>query len=136
MEAERLEEELALLRSVYPDLEHFPVDGTHWVRLPTYSVPTGWTHQGAAVAAAEVVFQIPTQAGQAPYAFFVRPPITLAGGGAPNNYTATASTPWGNDFAQFSWAPNEPWMPKADIRAGANMLNFARSFAERLGELL
>ena len=42
------------------------------------------------------------------------------------------STPWGDDFAQFSWSPLEPWVPKADIRAGANMLNFARSFAERL----
>ena len=38
------------------------------------------------------------------------------------------------DFAQFSWSPLEPWQPKADIRAGANMLNFARSFADRLKE--
>jgi hypothetical protein len=136
MEAERLEEELALLRSAYPDLEHHVVDGAHWVRIPTYSVPIGWAYQGAAVTEAEIVFQIPTQTGQAPYAFYVRPPIMLASGGTPSNYTAAATTPWGNDFAQFSWAPNEQWVPKADIRAGANMLNFARSFAERLGELL
>jgi len=58
--------------------------------------------------------------------------ITLVGGGTPNNYTAPVSTPWGSDFAQFSWSPLEPWVPKTDIRAGANMLNFARSFAERL----
>ena len=38
----------------------------------------------------------------------------------------------GSDFAQFSWSPLEPWVPKTDIRAGANLLNFARSFAERL----
>lgn len=78
-----------------------------------------------------MVFQIP-QAGQAPYAFRTRPMITLAGGATPSNYTASVSTPWENDFAQFSWSPLEPWVPKANIRAGANMLNFARSFAERL----
>lgn len=134
MQAERLEQELALLGSAYPDLEYRVVDGVHWVRIPAYTVPSGWAHQGNAVAEAEIAFQIPTQAGQAPYAFYVRPPLTLAAGGTPSNYTATATTPWGSDFAQFSWSPNEPWVPKADIRTGANMLNFARSFAERLRE--
>ena len=135
MDAERLDEELALLRSAYPDLEYLVVGEAHWVRIPAHAVPTGWTHAGTAVTQAEVAFQIPMQAGQAPYAFYARPPITLASGETPGNYTATASTPWGADFAQFSWTPSEPWIPKADIRAGANMLNFARSFADRLGEL-
>jgi hypothetical protein len=135
MDAERLEQELALLRSGYPDLEYRAVDGAHWVRIPAYTVPSGWERDGVAVESAEIVFQIPAQPGQAPYAFYVRPAITLAGGAAPSNYTATATTPWGSDFAQFSWAPLEQWVPKADIRAGANMLNFARSFGERLKEL-
>jgi hypothetical protein len=134
METERLKQELQLLRLAYPDLEYRLVEGAHWVRIPAYPVQSGWAYQGSAVATAEIVFQIPVQAGQAPYAFYVRPAFTLAGGGAPGNYTATATTPWGSDFAQFSWSPNEPWLPKADIRAGANMLNFARSFADRLGE--
>jgi hypothetical protein len=134
MDAERLEQELLLLRSAYPDLEYRSVDGAHWVRSPAYPIASGWESAGAAIASVEIVFQIPAQAGQAPYAFYVRPVITLAGGGIPSNYTATAATPWGGDFAQFSWAPLEPWVPKADIRAGANMLNFARSFAERLKE--
>lgn len=134
MDAERLEQELALLRTAYPDLEYRLVDEAHWIRIPSYAVPAGWAHEDVAVVAAEIAFQIPAQAGQAPYAFYVRPPFTLAVGGTPSNYTATATTPWGSDFAQFSWSPNETWMPKADIRAGANMLNFARSFAERLRE--
>ena len=135
METERLEQELALLRSAYPDLDYLLVDGAaHWVRIPAYLMPSGWAYQGASVASAEIAFQIPEQAGQAPYAFYVRPPFTLATGGTPSNYTTSATTPWGGDFAQFSWAPNEPWVPKADIRAGANMLNFARSFTERLEE--
>jgi hypothetical protein len=134
MDPQRLEAELALLRSAYPDIEHRLVGGAHWVRIPAYPVPTGWTHQGVAVAEVEIAFEIPTQLGQAPYGFYVRPPLNVAGGGTPSNYTAQASTPWGGDFAKFSWSPNEPWVPKGDIRAGANMLNFARSFADRLGE--
>lgn len=125
---ERLEQELELLRTVYPDLEYRPVDGADWVRLPSYPVPEGWSHPSV-----EVAFQIPAQAGQAPYAFWVRPALRLAGDGMPSNYTPTAATPWGGDWAQFSWSPLQ-WVPKADIRAGANMLNFARSFADRLAE--
>jgi hypothetical protein len=134
MDGERLEQELELLRSGYPDLEYRLVDGAHWVRIPAYPVAVGWFAAGEPVAAVEIVFQIP-QAGQAPYAFRTRPIITLAGGGTPSNYTAPVSTPWGADFAQFSWSPLETWVPRTDIRAGANMLNFARSFADRLKEL-
>jgi hypothetical protein len=130
MDADRLEEELELLRTGYPDLEYRLVDGAHWVRIPAYPVPTGWSHDKV-----EVVFEIPGQVGQAPYAFRVRPPLLLARGGQPSNYTETAATAWGSDFAQFSWSPAEPWIPKADVRAGANMLNFARSFGDRLREL-
>ena len=98
-------------------------------------VPDGWFVGEEPVAEVEIVFQIP-HVGQAPYAFRTRPVITLVDGATPSNYTAPVSTPWGEDFAQFSWSPLEPWVPKADIRAGANMLNFARSFAERLEGLL
>jgi Prokaryotic E2 family E len=129
MDPERLEHELELLRTVYPDLEYRSVEGEHWVRIPAYRVPEGWSNREV-----EVAFQIPGQAGQAPYALYVRPALRLAGGGSPSNYTPTATTPWGDDFAQFSWSPVGPWLPKTDIRAGANMLNFARSFADRLKE--
>lgn len=128
MDTERLEEELALLRTAYPDLDYRLVQTTYWVRIPSYPVPKGWSHDEVKVA-----FQIPSQAGQAPYAFWVRPALLLADGSSPGNYTPTATTPWGEDFAQFSWSPLE-WIPKADICAGANMLNFARSFMDRLKE--
>jgi hypothetical protein len=128
MHVERLQQELELLRTGYPDLECRLVGGVHWVRIPSYPVLEGWSHSSV-----EVAFQIPAQAGQAPYAFWVRPALRLAGGGTPGNSTATASTPWGGDWAQFSWSPLQ-WVPKADIRAGANMLNFARSFADRFAE--
>jgi hypothetical protein len=135
MDTERLEQELELMRTGYPDLEYRFVDEAHWVRIPAYPVPEGWVARERPVAEVEIVFQIP-QAGQAPYAFRTRPVITLAAGRTPDRYTAPVSTPWGADFAQFSWTPLESWVPKADIRAGANMLNFAHSFADRLKDLL
>lgn len=130
MDQIRLEQELQLLRTAYPLLEHRHVDGADWVRLPAYPLPDGWTAEEV-----EVAFQIPAQPGQAPYAFCVRPPLLLATGSAPRNYTATATTPWGADFAQFSWAPLDAWVPKADVREGANMLNFVRSFTDRLMDI-
>lgn len=124
----RVHEELELLRTAYPDLDYRDEGGIHWVRIPSYAVPSGWTP-----GRVEVSFQIPAMVGQAPYAFRVRPHLGRTDGGQPGNYTYPVTTPWGDDWGQFSWSPVE-WVPKADIRAGANMLNFARSFADRLRE--
>jgi hypothetical protein len=129
MDSERLQEELELLRSVFPDLDYRCDEEVHWVRIPDYRVPAGWSQQQV-----EAVFRIPSEVGAAPYAFFVRPALALAEGGSISNYGYPSVTPWGADFGQFSWSPLGPWVPKADIRAGANMLNFARSFADRLAE--
>jgi hypothetical protein len=125
---ERVAEELELLRTAYPDLEYREEGGIHWVRFPSYPVPEGWSR-----TAVEVSFQIPPSPGQAPYAFRVRPGLQVAGGGSPGNYTYPVTTPWGEDWGQFSWSP-VTWVPKEDIRAGANMLDFARSFADRFRE--
>lgn len=125
---DRVHEELNLLRTAYPDLEYLEDAGAHWVRIPSYPVPEGWSH-----SMVEVCFQIPSSPGQAPYAFRVRPGLQLAGDGQPDRYTYPVSTPWGEDWGQFSWSPVD-WIPKEDVRAGANMLNFARSFADRLHE--
>ncbi len=122
----RVEEELELLRIAYPNLEYLREGDLHWVRISSYPVPEGWSH-----AEVEVAVQIPASAGQAPYGFRVRPGLQLADDGQPNNYTYPVTTPWGDDWGQFSWSPIE-WVPKAEIRAGANMLNFVRSIADRL----
>lgn len=126
---EWVEDNLALLRTAYPDLEYGIDGGVHWVRIPSYPLPTGiWT-----VDAVDVAFRISGQPAEAPYGFWAHPGLTLATEGTINNYTFPASTPWGTDWGQFSFSPAEPWKPKADVRAGVNMLNFARGIADRPG---
>jgi Prokaryotic E2 family E len=124
----RIETEVSLLRSVYPDLEYQP-EG-YWVRIPVYRLPDGiWSRTEV-----EVSFQIPAGIpGEAPYGFYVRPQLALASGTAPNNYTYGTPTPFGSDWGKFSWAL-EPWAPHAEVTSGSNMLNFARSFYGRFTE--
>ena len=126
--SERIESELALLRTAYPALEYRP-DG-RWVRIASYVVPVGIWSQ----AQIEICFQIPTGIpGEAPYGFYVRPHLTLANGRVPNNYTYPAPTVFGQDWGKFSWIL-DPWTPQADVRAGSNMLDFALSIHGRLKE--
>jgi hypothetical protein len=124
---ERIEEELALLRTVYPDLEWCP--DTFWVRIPAFLVPTGpWVE-----SIVEVAFRIPPTVGEQPYGFWVRPGLTAADGRPVTNYDYPVSTCFGDLWGQFSWAP-ETWAPHVVITRGSNMLNFVRSFADRLRE--
>ena len=126
----RLAAELDLLRGEFPDLETRDADGRTWVRLPRYPVPTGWS-----ASTVELVFAFPAEVGQPPYAFLIRPALSLPNGTQPGNYTPVGpTTPWGDGFAQFSWSPLDAWIPRADLRTGPNMLTFARSFATRLAE--
>ncbi len=127
---EWVEANLTLLRGAYADLETKIVDGVVWLRIPRYPLPPDVWSQSVV----DVAFRIPTTAGEAPYGFWVHPPLTLASGTGIANYSYPASTPWGDDGGQFSFAPAEPWQPKADVRSGPNMLNFARGIADRLRE--
>lgn len=125
--SDRIDQELALLRTVYPDLEWR--SDAFWVRIPVYSVPSGAWSQSSV----EIACRVPPTVGEQPYAFYVRPGLTTADGRAITNYTYPASTPFGDDWGQFSWAP-EAWAPHVEITRGSNMLNFVRSFADRLRE--
>ena len=125
---ERCRKELELLRQLWPELE-FLEDGL-WVRIPVYEVPGDlWNEKTI-----EVAFQIPSGLpGQQPYAFHVRPMITLKSGGAVSNFTSNTTTGFGSGWATFSWQL-DPWSPTDDIVTGTNMVNFVLSFADRLRE--
>lgn len=123
----RIEQELALLRAVYPDLEWHP--DQLWVRIPAYAVPPGHWRE----LAADVACRVPPTVGEQPYAFFVRPGLSPLKNNEVTNYVYPSPTPFGDDWGQFSWAP-EIWEPHVEITRGSNMLNFVRSFADRLRE--
>jgi hypothetical protein len=122
----RVEDELALLRRHWPTLEYLATD--HWVWLPSYPVPSGWTSSDV-----EVSFRIPGDTAVQPYGFYVRPGLLVAGTPAaePANYTNPAAVPFGVGWAMFSWAPATPWRPHEQIERGDNMTHFVRSFRDR-----
>jgi hypothetical protein len=125
---ERVEAEIALLKGRFPELEIRP---DLWCRFPEYRLAAGiWN-----VEVVELAFRIPAQLpGEQPYAFWVRPPLTLAAGGTPRNYTPNVTIDLGAGWGQFSWAP-EVWAPSPTIETitlGTNMVNFVESFAVRL----
>src|SRR5690348_16554544 len=121
MDAARLDAELALLRTSFPDLDYEFADDVHWVRIPSYPLPSGWSFAGEPCTHVELAFRIPTQPGQAPYGFLVRPAVELSTGVTPGAYSPNVATPWGAGFAQFSWSPVGTWIPKTELTAGANM---------------
>ena len=126
----RVADEFELVCSAFPEAELRDEGGAHWVLLPKYVLPNEEVfQQGPSV---ELCFRIPAQVGEAPYGFWVRPGLELVGGPPLTTYSFPAATPWGTDFGMFSWSPLDPWVPTEDLRAGANMLNFVQSFADRL----
>jgi hypothetical protein len=125
--SERDKAELELLRTQFSEVELRTDD--LWARIPAYPLPPGlWV-----VSECEVAFHFPLP-GQPPYGFWTRPGLTLLTGAQPNNYQYPVQTPFGDGWGQFSWAPEEPWAPGADVRRGANMLRWVQSFTRRLAE--
>jgi hypothetical protein len=127
---ERVREELELIRTRYPDLEYREED--QWARVRAYPVPPDW----GAGDTIEVAFRMPANplGGEQPYGFWVRPALSLNGGSPPTNSSGPVATGFGHGWQQFSWAP-ELWRPNPVLRKGTTMLDFVRSFAERLGEV-
>lgn len=127
---ERIEQELALLRGRWPDLEYRP-EG-HWVRIPAYRLPPGWNR-----TTTDVAFQIPVgYPGAPPYGFYTPAGLAWNGGGL-LNYVDPAPTqpPFGGTWGVFSWQPAEnEWRPTADPAAGSNLLNWVVGFGVRFRE--
>jgi hypothetical protein len=127
MEA-RIEQELQLLRSRWPELKY--AAGGRWVFLPGYQLPAGWNR-----SVTDIVFQIQVNhPGAAPYGFLT-PSGLLHNGKFPTNYQDPGPTqpsfsgPWGF----FSWSP-EDWQPHSNVAAGSNLFTWAQSFTRRFLE--
>ncbi len=123
---ERVDAELALIRRRYPDVKH-QRDG-NWLLIPSYPLPEGWNRSREDVAT-----QVPPgYPGSPPYGIYVKAGL-LFKGERPNNYTEPAGNrpPFEGEWGVFSWTPDEPWRPTADLLGGSNLLNWVIGFAER-----
>lgn len=127
--APRIEEELAILRAVFPGIE--VVGAEPWIRVPSFIVPPGlaWNRTHTDIA----FMPPPAYPGAPPYGLYVPAGIRF-GDAVPNNYQEpVGGPPFGGQWGCFSWGPVD-WRPTADARRGPNLLNFVRSFAARLRE--
>lgn len=118
-------EQVALLRTQWPDLIY--VEADHWVLIPGWNLPEGWS-----VRRADIAFRIPANPHVAPYAFYLNNQGPTYKGETPDNVSASDAVPFPGQWTAFSWAPVGPW--SAAGGGVSNMLNFVRSFADRLAE--
>lgn len=130
----RIEQELALLRQHYPDIEHREHGGEDWFRVPAYSFPPGWRIGEAAISVAPVAFRVSASYPTAePYGFLAPAGINFKGN-PPGNPGNTPPGPFPGDWQHFSWAPDASWMPSSEVGSGSNLLGWVRGFMQRLKE--
>ena len=126
----RIEQERAFLRRHFPTLEY--VKEGHWIKIPSYRMPSDWNRE-----ASDVAFQIPVgYPGTPPYGIYAPEGIQIKGT-KPNNYTEPASNqpPFAGRWGVFSWQPADgQWRATADLSSGCNLLNWVLGFADRFKE--
>jgi len=129
----RIEQELALLRERFPDIEHLEHGGEDWFRLPAYAFPPGWGIKDEPISEAPVVFKVvATYPTGEPYGFAAPAGINFRGK-PPQNTGSPIAYPFAGEWQHFSWSP-DGWHPTSDVEKGANLLAWVRSFAQRLKE--
>lgn len=129
----RIEQELALLRRQYPDVQHQEHAGADWFLLPRYPFPPGWCVNNEAIRQAPVCFRIvATYPTGEPYGFCGPAGINFKGK-SPGNPGSPVDPPFEGGWQHFSWAP-EDWAPTGDALKGSNLVVWVRSFGIRLRE--
>lgn len=124
-----MSEEVALMRTRFPDLEY--VEAGHWVRIPVFRLPDGWGRNEI-----PLVFQFPaSNFPQAPFYGFYVPSGLRFRTTVPKNFTdpAAAAPPFARAWAFFSGNP-DPWNPSLQIEKGSNGLTWLHSIYARFQE--
>lgn len=127
---DRIRQEIELLKKEYPNLEWKTKDEIVWIRIPEYRILKNlWNKDSVSVC-----FQIPPgYPGNAPYGFHVEDGLRVKETDQkPDNYEEPAPTPFDGAWGKFSWTHDNSWRATTDLNTGANLLNFVRSFQERL----
>lgn len=130
----RMEQELALLRRHYPDIEHVEHAGEDWFRIPQYAFPAGWCIGQTSIEVAPIVFRISAAYPTAEPYGFLAPAGINSRGVPPGNPGGAIVVPFAGAWQHFSWAPDGSWAPADDVWSGSNLVSWARSFAHRLNE--
>lgn len=121
----RLDQELILLQGRFGAV----VRQGEWFLVPEYAIHgPGWSYERMPVSfRAQVGYP-----GANPYGFYV-PADLKCSGATPQSFQAAPADrpPFEGTWGMFSWAPQDAWRPGATPQSGANLFNFALSFAER-----
>lgn len=123
---ERIEQEIALLQSVVPEI--VVSADRKWVMIRSYRLPAGWSHATTDIA---IHFR-PGYEQCGLYGIYARPGLTYQGT-QPNNYAEASGVPFEGDWWVFSWEL-EPWQANADVRNGSNIINWYHGIASRFRE--
>lgn len=127
--SDRLSAELDLLRSYYEGVRYVNERG-HWIQIPEYPLPQGWS-----ASAIPVPFEVKeTHPGTPPYGLYVPADLTF-NGQVPNNRNANPpQPPFKGAWALLSWTPEAGWRATSDLRTGSNLLQWARGFSVRFAQ--
>jgi hypothetical protein len=130
----RIQQELALLRQHYGEVEHDEVAGDDWFRVPRYPIPTGWCVGNEPADHVPVAFHVaPGHPGTVPYGFLAPASLNFNGAKPVNTGAPPKAPPFASDWIHFSWSVDN-WAPTADVCKGSNLLSWVRGFAARFRE--
>lgn len=127
---DRIKQELKLLKKEIPNLRYR--EEGRWIFIPAFRLPENiWNKSETAVC-----FQIlPAYPGEPPDGFYIEGGIRLKDTNEkPDNYEEPTQTPFEGTWGRFSWQQNNSWRATSDLTSGGNLLNFVRTFKDRLSE--
>jgi hypothetical protein len=130
---DRIAKELDLLKKYYPDTDAKEVGDSTWFKIPSFLIPGEiWNKTSAAVCFEAKI----TYPGTPPYSFYIEGGLRSKDNAdtRPKDYEEPAATPFNGTWGRFSWQHDSTWNPTEDLVAGSNLLNFVRSFGDRLKE--
>jgi len=130
----RIEQELALLRRHFLDVQHAETAGDDWFRLPCYPLCPGWRIAETPVTHTEVAFHAAAgHPGTAPYGFLTPVGLNFNGAAPGNTGGPPKAPPFPGSWLHFSWSVDD-WAATADVTKGSNLLSWARGIAHRFRE--